>query len=376
MADSDAVVEPLDLARRLRAWSYLRQRLGRAASGPAEALRGVVAVYSSHPTAPLSLLCRSESFDAQRLGEMERRREVIRIPAMRQSIFLVPTETAPRIFAATRLPMEKHERRLRYARLDWDEYARLKQRVLDHTQEPITAAGLRNVVETRANLLAAVRIMTSEGLVLRLGSSLRADNLRYVATEAWLGKPLEEEDPQRSLGWLAREYLRAYGPARVEDFAWWSGVPRRRAYAALTDAGVVAVSGGLLLPADQESTFVRAEPVDADAIDILPKWDAYTMGHAPDGRQRLVDDEHLRRAYSTTDTASGATAGDGLPLVLRGGRAVASWSHRFEGGRMVVKVAPFERDALPPPLYENAFDEIGELLNATTVEVVQATSSG
>ncbi len=63
---------------------------------------------------------------------MEHRREVLRIPAMRQSIFLVPAETAPRIFAATGLPMEKHSRRLRYAGLDWDEYTRLKQTVLEH----------------------------------------------------------------------------------------------------------------------------------------------------------------------------------------------------------------------------------------------------
>ncbi len=123
MVDNGAVAKSPDLVRRLRAWSYLRQRLGRGASGPMEALRDVVAVYSSHPTAPLSLLSRSQSFDAQRLGEMEQRREVLRIPAMRQSIFLVPTETAPRIFAATRLPLEKHERRLSYARLDRDEYA-------------------------------------------------------------------------------------------------------------------------------------------------------------------------------------------------------------------------------------------------------------
>ena len=365
MADNDAVAEPLDLVRRLRAWSYLRQRLGRAASGPAEALRGVVAVYSSHPTAPLSLLRRSESFDAKRLSEMEQRREVLRIPAMRQSIFLVPAETAPRIFAATRLPMEKHARRLHYARLDWDEYTRLKQRVLGHAQQPITASELRKVVKTDADLMTAVRVMTSEGLVLRLGSSLRADNLRYVSTEAWLGEPLQEPDAQRSLKWLAEEYLRAYGPARVEDFAWWSGVPRGRAHAALSN--VVDVGGGLLLSSDQQSAFERVEPVDAEAVDVLPKWDAYTMGHAPDGRRRLVEDEHLRRAYST--------AGDGMPLLLRGGRAVASWSHRFEGDRMLVKLTPFEGDTIPSPLYKHAFDEVGRLLGATTVEVVAATST-
>ena len=35
-----------------------------------------------------------------------------------------------------------------------------------------------------------------------------------------------------------------------------------------------------------------------------------------------------------------------MSLVLRGGRAVASWLHRFEGNRMVVEVAPFERGVL------------------------------
>jgi hypothetical protein len=56
--------------------------------------------------------------------------------------------------------------------------------------------------------------------------------------------------------------------------------------------------------------------------------------------------------------------------VLRGGRAVASWSHRFEGNRMLVRMAPFERRALPPEPYDHTFDEVGRLLCATAVEVV------
>lgn len=369
------MTELRDMPWRLRAWSYRRQQLGRAASGPAEALRGVVAVYSSHPTAPLSLLSRSQWFDAERLGEMEQRREVLRLPAMRQSIFLLPAETAPRIFAATRLPLETKARSLRWAGLDWHEYTRLKQRVLEHTAEPITASALRKALKRAEGLMTGVRIMTYEGLVLRLGSSLRIDSLRYVATEAWLGHPLEEADPVQSLNWLAEAYLRGYGPARVEDFAWWSGVTRRRASAALSAAGVVDIGGGLLLPADQQAAFERVEPIAAEAIAVLPKWDAYTMGHAPDGRQRLVDDEHLGSAYSTSGSASGATAGDGLPLVLCGGRAVANWSHRFEGNRMLVELTPFEGGALPPPLDERAFAEVGQLLGATVVEIVAATPS-
>jgi hypothetical protein len=369
---SDIVTEPLDLPRRLRAWSYRRQHLGRAAPRPAEALRAVVGVYSSHPTAPLSLLSRCQSLDAEGFAALEQQREALRVPTMRGSIFLVPAGTAPRLFAATRLPLEQHARRLRFAGLDADEYERLKPRVLEQLQEPVTSGALQEALPIAGRLMTVVRIMALEGLVLRLGTSLRTDNLRYVATEAWLGQPLGEGDPLASLQGLAGEYLRAFGPARVADFAWWSGATRRRAAAALGAADVVDLGGGLLLPADEQAAFEGVEPVDPDALDVLPKWDAYTMGHAPDGRQRLVDDQHLAIAYSAKDTGAGATAGDGLPLVLRGGRAVATWAHRFTGNRMLVTVTPFESDALSRAVYERAFDEVGQLLGATTVEVTAA----
>lgn len=104
----------------------------------------------------------------------------------------------------------------------------------------------------------------------------------------------------------------------------------------LSEASVVDISGGLL-PSDEHATFEGVEPVAPEAIDVLSKWDAYMMGYAPDGRQCLADDEHLGSAYSTASSASGATAGDGRPLVPRGGRTVASLSHRFEGNRMPIK---------------------------------------
>ena len=369
------MTEPLDLLARLRAWSYQRQQLARAAPEPAAALRAVVAVYSTHPTAPLALRARSAALDAASFGALEQRREVVRLPAMRQSIFLLPTEIAARVFAATRLPLEQHARRLAYAGLDGDEYARLKPLVLEAAGEPITPSGLQAALAMDARATMALRVMAREGLVLRLGSSLRTDHLRWVATAAWLGQPLEDADPAAALAWLGEAYLRAYGPARVADFAWWSGVPRRRAAAALAGVRVVDVGGGLLLPADEQAAFERIAPLDPAAVDVVPKWDSYTMGHAPDGRQRLVDDAHLPRAYSTTDTRVGATAGDGLPLVLQGGRAVASWSHRFAGQRLAVTVTPFADDALPPASYAGLFEEIGRLLDASAVEVVAGAAA-
>lgn len=356
-----------DVIQRLRAWSYRRQQLGRAAADVATALRGVVAVYSSHPTAPLALQGRSASFDADAFRDLEERRAALRIPAMRESIFLTSADTAPLLFAATRLPLQKHAWRLHYAGLNWEEYAEFKQGMIERLQEPVPASALQQGTTGEVRQMTALRVMTYEGLVLRLGTSLRSDSLRYVATEAWLGHPLEEADPEESLRWLADAYLRGYGPARVDDFAWWTGVPRRRAAAAIKASRTVDVGGGLLLPADLETEFEGVDPIDPDAVDVLPKWDAYTMGHAPDGRHRLLDPEHLSIAYSD-GSRDGATSGDGYPLILRGGRAFGRWSHRFKGKKLMVEVTPFDTPKLPPRI-RSVFDGVGSLMGASAIDV-------
>jgi hypothetical protein len=245
--------------------------------------------------------------------------------------------------------------------------------VLKAATEPITPIQLRQALGAEPDdqrPYFTMRLMAREGLVLRVGTGrVRTDDLRWVATEAWLGRPLEAVDAEDGLAWLARAYLAGYGPARVEDFAWWAGVPRRRATAALETTETEEVAPGLLLPAGLQPAWEACQPLDPDAVDVLPKWDAYTMGHAPDGRGRLLDDAHLPLAFTTAATRVGATAGDGLPLLLRGGRAVATWAYRLDGSRMAVTVQPFEatgRDATDlVELARPAFERVGVLFGAT-----------
>ena len=361
----------VELVERLRAWTYRRQRLGRAAEHAGEALRDVVGVYSSHPTTPLALLARSRAFAPTDLGEMEQRREVVRLPGMRLSVFLLPTELAGRIVSITRQPIEKHARLLKHAGLTVEDYLRLKAHVREVLREPLLPAELPAALggvgdmSAEARIVTGVRIMGYEGEVIRIGSNLRSSTLRYVATEAWLGHPLEAIDPDEALRWLADRYLRGYGPARAADFAWWVGVSRTRARAALASLDTVDLGDDLLLPADQADAFAQVAPPDPDAIEALPKWDAYTMGYAPDGRQRLVADEHLKLAYS--QGGGGTLPGDGFPLLLRGGRAVATWGHRFAGNRMQVTVTPFPGEQLSPSVYGGVFAAAGELLAASEV---------
>src|SRR5437588_438476 len=70
---------------------------------------------------------------------------------------------------------------------------------------------------------------------------------------------------------------------------------------------------------------------------------------------------------STSPPPPGATRGDGNPLILRGGRAVASWSHRFAANQLIVGVKPFGHAALS----DDIFDAVGQLLSASSVEVTR-----
>ncbi len=359
----------MDLTERLTSWTYQRQLLGRAGGDALDTLHRVVGVYSTHPTAPLAVLARSRQLAASNLHGVEQRREVVRMPAMRQSIFMLPTDMAARVFAATRPRPERFAARLELGGLDDATYARLTQRVLDCVATPSTPAAIRACVGSAEDSYFVARMLAREGLVLRVGSgSLRMNQLKYVATEAWLGQPFAAVDPHQALAWLAAEYLRAFGPARQADFAWWAGVPTGSARAALSQIATTGVGDGQLLLDEDRDAFENATPIRPEAIDVLPKWDSYTMGYAPDGRRRFVEDQYLSRAYTAALNSPGATAGDGNPLVLRGGQAVASWSHRFVGNRLVVSVSPFNEERLP----DSVFDAVGELLSASAVEVTTA----
>jgi Winged helix DNA-binding domain len=209
----------------LRSWTYERQRLGRAAPNAAAALRDVIAVYSAHPTAPLSLHARTKKISPASFRTLD----ALRLPAMRASLHLMPRDTAHLAFHALPEPPARSARRLKTFGLTDQRYAELRAAILAETaKEPRTAKGLREATGAGKALPAVVSAMSREGVLVRIGADgLRSNELRYLATD------VANADPDEALGWLAGEYLRAFGPARPKDFQWWAGTSAKRATAAL-----------------------------------------------------------------------------------------------------------------------------------------------
>ena len=253
------------MIERLRAFTYARQRLGRAALDAATALRDIVAVYSSHPSAPLALHARTAAMSADDFRGVAA--AALRVPAMRGSIHLMPAAAAARAFAALPEPAAARAARLRGFGLTEELYAGLRALLLAAAAEPRTQKELAATLDLPAETVkGATAVMTREGSLVRLGAAgLRSNALRYVTCR------FEEEDRDAALAWLAGEYLRTLGPARREDVAWWLGASRARVDAALAEHSVADVGDGLLLRTEDEAAFAAAAA--PAGVDLLGKWD-------------------------------------------------------------------------------------------------------
>ena len=296
------------MVEQLRAFTYDRQRLGQAAPGAARALTDVIAVYSSHPSAPLSLHARAKKMTAAQFHKLD----VLRLPAMRMSIHLLPAETAHLAFHATPAPPADRKRRMKHFKFTEKRYAQLREQILTAATKPLALPELREAVGAEANEFKGISAqMTRDAELIRIGAKgLRSNELRYVVHE------LEDADPDEALAWLAGEYLRAFGPIRPKDFQWWAGVTAGRAKQALAAHETEELDGGLLIRRDDRKAFEKAKP-PKDAVDLLPKWDCYTMGYAPDGRDRFAHPDVVKQCYDFR--------GDGRPVILVGGQAAGTW---------------------------------------------------
>jgi DNA glycosylase AlkZ-like len=331
-------------APRVTAFCYRRQGLDGSAPTAAEAVASAIGVYAVNPSGPLSILARAPSATAADVLGLERAGRVTRLRAMRTSGFLVPSATAPLVAAATAQPIERFAWMLRSARVEPEGFEPAREAVLAAAAEPRTtrelraAAGLDGV-----DVKWLVAYLAARGDLATLGAaSVTANESRYLARRGPQDGAMDPgsgldpgsgEDPNAARAWLAGAYLHAFGPARVEDLAWWAGFPRAAAAAAIAAHPTVDTGEGRLLLAEDLAAYEAVQPLHGE-LALPPKWDAWTMGYPVDGRDRFVDRDVHDRLFDGDGNALGA--------VLVDGRAAGAWIHRGLRGAMEVDLDLFE----------------------------------
>jgi hypothetical protein len=153
------------------------------------------------------------------------------------------------------------------------------------------------------------------------------------------GRPPTLAGPE-AVAELARRYFRSRGPATLDDFRWWSGLP-----AAEVRAGIEAAAGTLAtqviegrtcwLAADltqnpqrvphlPRSAHARDNP--ARGVHLLPAFDEYLVAYR--NRDAVLEDRHTKKL----------NAGGGMlnPAVVQDGRVIGTWRRTL--GRQGVAV--------------------------------------
>jgi len=347
-----------------RARLLVRHRLDPAARSddPLEVARSLVCLHATDAvTVYLAIQARSDGVaPADVEGVLYDDRSLVRLLAMRRTLWAVPRELLPVVFAAaTKAVAATQRKRLEGFVRDSGVSTRPGAWITRAGNAAVAAVAARGAAMTtevtrdvpllakklrfgsgrwEVEQSAGARVlpqMAMEGRLVRgrpRGTWI-SPQFRWVTTDDWLGGPIEELDVAAAQIELLRSWLAAFGPATEADMRWWTGWTLRETRAALAAVPHTEVdlggATGYVLDGDLEPV-----PPPEPSATLLPTLDPTTMGW----KER---DWYLGPHGSTLFDSNG-NAG---PTVWWDGRVVGGWSQRRDGEIALGLLEDVGRDA-------------------------------
>ena len=335
--------------RRARLVRRHRLAVESRARSPSEVAASLVALHSTDPaTVFLSTWARSLDFRPEALEDaLYEARALVRMLGMRRTLWVVPRELAAVVHAACTRTIAARERKRLVGFVVQSGVAEDAEAWLDDAaaaalgavgargeaftsdvsaDEPVLATKLRLGAGSRweAQVSTASRVLpllAAEGRLMRgrPRTSWTNGQYRWAPTRVWLGRELEQLDPETARATLLRRWLWSFGPATETDIRWWAGWTAREARAALTSVPHVTVdldgATGYLLAEDVDPT---ERPMPSAAL--LPTLDPTTMGWK---ERDWYLGEHASLLFDRNGNAG--------PTVWWDGRVVGGWAQRKDG---------------------------------------------
>jgi hypothetical protein len=315
-----------------------------------EAIQRRPGVYGPNPIAFLSLMARRPSLN---VGDVEEAlindRSLVRAGAFRKSVFLLATEDYPLYYRAMAESLQSAGMsRLRSAGIDEADlhgYARrLREANLERPEsqnnlaEIMFPGRLKRPAQDVEQLL--FRKLCDLGVLVRATSKgWKGNQYTYALADTWLeGVDLTSDHPEPARAEVVRRYLRTYGPSRIEDAVWWTGLPFATVRRVLDNMGrevvkypVDGLGEGLLALRETVDAIRKSQGGDDGRILFLPLWDAYPLGWRD--RTRVVDPQFAPWVYDP--------AGNTTSVIVEGGRVIGLWQFR-DGDMITLEFHVFE----------------------------------
>jgi Winged helix DNA-binding domain len=259
------------------------------------------------------------------------RMEIIELPSVRDTAFLVPRADAGIALAAGR---RAYDERLRKLPIDRAELSSLGTQILetlgedarttDQLRHDLPPGSIRDLGDAgkrlgiTSTLTATLKLLHAEGKILRTNTERRLDGRTHLYRR-WPAEIDTNPPPDLDIA-LAQRFLSWSAPADVDDFAWWSGLGKRAAKTAMTSLRVDDVP---ILPRRSD-----------DAITLLPFRDNLFGLHR--GLAPFVDDD----SAEVMDTSGRAIAAKDAEMLHHNAILVNGMLHgiwEFDGEWIVWK---------------------------------------
>ena len=305
-----------------RARLVARHHLGGTAADPVQATTDLVVLHATDPaTVYLSVLARCPSVTFKDIARaMYDDRTLVRMLAMRRTLFLVPADLVPVVHHGASLDIAAQQRKRLVAQLttiptepavpaDLDawlesietsvEAALAKRGSATAAQLSTDEPRLRTALlptsdkkwDVKRNITSQVlTLMAAEGRMVRCeprGAWTSRAHTWEPGASWWPGGIADVPNAKAA---LIEQYLRRFGPATVADVAWWTGWPLGVTRKALEALDTVDLGGALVLADDA----VPEQP-SAPKAALLPALDPTPMGwkerewYLPEDWQPLYD---------------------------------------------------------------------------------------
>ncbi len=345
-------VEQAGSVAQRRARLVRRHLLDGSGTTALDAARAVVALHASDPaTVYLSVLARARGLSLADVAKaMYDDRSLVRLMAMRRTLFVVPAEHAPVVHHAASVDVAASIRKRLVRQLQTlptdpplpeepqalDAWLREVEAGVTRAAEELGNASGAQLSRAEPRLRTAIlpstakaydvrrtvttqvlTLMGADGHLVRgrpMGSWTSRQHTWEPASTVWPdGIPALDRDEARAR--LVEDYLRAFGPVTEADVAWWTGWPlgvTRKALARLDTAQLDVC----LVMADDTDPVAVPEPTAA----LLPALDPTPMGwkerdwFLPADRTPLYD-----------------RMGNIGPTVWWHGEVVGAWATRADG---------------------------------------------
>jgi hypothetical protein len=330
-------------------WHKQHLAAGTAGTDAVSVVRDVVALHATSALTPyLSLRARMAGFQPAQLdAELYVERRLVKVLCMRQTVHVVPLSELASVTAATAERLKRSARRELGQLLQWSgasglaeeetTLARLQAAVAEviTTRGPSTAAELSEAIpELKQRLHYAPD--KPYGGVVTLGSMLlprltllgplvrgrprgswRSNQYEYALLRAWLPQgDLQPIPPDQAQAQLLLRYLTAFGPACLDDAAWWAGWSKGETQRALSALGkqvvqlsIQNIGAGFWLLASDLPALLSTLPLTGGAVQLLPSLDGYIMGYR--NRRRFLAAERYDQVFDRSGNAFNSMWVDG-----------------------------------------------------------------